>query len=165
MARAPARLSRDAQRSGQTIPDQFDPGHAEQDVGQRKEKPFGHYAMRLDPEPGAQHRERRQHQIGNPGLQGEHDFTMLHEALEDEDIVVEKHKQVRVIKTKDSHGVTIISGDELDDDTRAKLEKVLEEAGKDGEILFLDGSELGGDEQVHAKHEVRVIKKKTDVTN
>ena len=99
------------------------------------------------------------------GLQGEHDFTMLHEVHEDEDIVVEKHKQVRVIKTKDSHGVTIISGDELDDDTRAKLEKVLEEAGKDGEILFLDGSELGGDEQAHEKHEVRVIKKKTDVTN
>jgi ribosome-interacting GTPase 1 len=89
----------------------------------------------------------------------------LHEALEDEDVLVEKHKQVRVIKTNDSNGVTIISGDEIDGDTRAKLEKVLKEAGKDGEILFLDDSELSGDEQAHGKHEVRIIKKKIDVTN
>jgi len=99
------------------------------------------------------------------GMHGEHDFEMLHEVLEGEDVVVEKHKQVRVIKTNDSNGVTIISGDEIDDDTRAKLEKVLKEAGKDGEILFLDGSELSGDEQAHGKHEVRIIKKKIDVTN
>lgn len=99
------------------------------------------------------------------GLPGKHEFEMLHAAHEDEDIVVEKHKQVRVIKTNGSHGVTIISGDELDDDTRAKLEKVLKDAGKDGEILFLDGSELGGDEQAHEKHEVRIIKKKIDVTD
>ena len=99
------------------------------------------------------------------GMHGEHDFEMLHEILEGEDVVVEKHKQVRVIKTNDSNGVTIISGDEIDDDTRAKLEKVLKEAGKDGEILFLDGSELSGDEQAHGKHEVRIIKKKIDVTN
>ena len=99
------------------------------------------------------------------GMHGEHDFEMLHEALEDEDVVVEKHKRVHVIKTNDSNGVTIISGDEIDDDTRAKLEKVLKEAGKDGGILFLDGSELSGDEQVHERHEVRIIKKEIDVTN
>lgn len=99
------------------------------------------------------------------GMHGEHDFEMLHEALEDEDVIVEKHRQVRVIKTDGSQGVTIISGDEIDDDTRAKLEKVLKEAGKDGEILFLDGSELSGDEQAHGKHEVRIIKKEIDVTN
>jgi hypothetical protein len=99
------------------------------------------------------------------GMHGEHDFEMLHEALEDEDVVVEKHRQVRVIKTDDSHGVTIISGNEIDGDTRAKLEKVLKEAGKDGEILFLDGSELSGDEQAQGKHEVRIIRKEIDVTN
>jgi hypothetical protein len=59
------------------------------------------------------------------GMHGEHDFEMLHEVLKGEDVVVEKHKQVRVIKTNDSNGVTIISGDEIDDDTRATLEKVL----------------------------------------
>ncbi len=99
------------------------------------------------------------------GMHGEHDFEMSHEALEDEDVVVEKHRQVRVIKTDDSQGVTIISGDEIDDETRAKLEKVLKEAGKDGEILFLDGSELSGDEQAQGKHEVRIIRKEIDVTN
>ncbi len=99
------------------------------------------------------------------GMHGEHDFDRLHEVLEDEEAIVEKHKQVRIIKTDNSDGVTIISGDEIDDDTRARLEQVLKEAGKDGEILFLDGSELSGDEQAHGKHEVRIIKKKIDVTN
>ena len=99
------------------------------------------------------------------GMHGEHDFEVLHEILAGEDVVVEKHKQVRVIKTNDAHGVTIISGDEIDDNTRAKLEKVLKEAGKDGEVLFLDGSELSGDEQVHEKHELHIIKKEIDVTN
>ena len=98
-------------------------------------------------------------------MHGERDFEMLHEALEDEDVVVEKHKRVHVIKTNDSNGVTIISGDDIDDDTRAKLEKVLKEAGKDGEILFLDGSELSGDEQVHERHEVRIIKKEVEKKN
>jgi hypothetical protein len=99
------------------------------------------------------------------GMHDEHDFDRLHEVLEDEEAIVEKHKQVRIIKTDNSDGVTIISGDEIDDDTRARLEQVLKEAGKDGEILFLDGSELSGDEQAHGKHEVRIIKKKIDVTN
>ena len=42
---------------------------------------------------------------------------------------------------------TIIANDEIDDETRARLEDVLKEAGKDGEIMFIDGSEPGGDEQ------------------
>jgi len=98
-------------------------------------------------------------------MHGEHDFTMLHEAHGDEGIVIEKHKQVRMIKTKGAHGVTIISGDEIDDETRAALEKVLKDAGKDGEILFLDGNELSGDEQAHGVHEVHIIKKEIDVTD
>ena len=43
--------------------------------------------------------------------------------------------------------------------------KVLKEAGKDGEVLFIDGSELSGDERAERKHEVRIIKKEIDVTN
>lgn len=99
------------------------------------------------------------------GMHGEHDFDMMHKAHDVEDVVVGKHKQVRVFKTDKTHGVTIISGDAIDNDTRAKLERVLKEAGKDGEILFLDGSELSGDEQAHGVHDVRVIKKEIDVTN
>jgi hypothetical protein len=99
------------------------------------------------------------------GLHGEHEVTMLHEAHDDKNVVIRKHKQMRMIKTEDAHGVTIISGDEIDEETRAELEKVLKKAGKDGEILFLDGSELSGDEQAHGKHEVHIIKKEIDVTN
>jgi hypothetical protein len=90
------------------------------------------------------------------GMHGEHNV---------EDIVVEKHKQVRVIKSNNANGVTIISGDEIDATTRAALEKVLKDAGNDGEVLFLDGSELSGDERAHGRHEVRIIKKEIDATN
>ena len=96
------------------------------------------------------------------GLHDAHEFKMLHDAG---DMHVEKHKSVRVIKSHDANGVTIISGDEIDAETRAALEKVLKDAGKDGEVMFIDGSELSGDEQVHGKREVRVIKKEIDVTN
>ncbi len=99
------------------------------------------------------------------GLHGDHDFAMLHGAHDVDDVIVEKHKQVRVIKSHDTNGVTIITGDEIDADTRAALEKVLRDAGKDGDIVFIDGSEIGGGEQVHGNREVRIIKKEIDVTN
>ena len=83
----------------------------------------------------------------------------------DIDMDVEKTKKVRVIKTDDTADVTIISADEIDDETRAKLEQVLKDAGKDGEILVLDGSELDADAQAHHEHEVRIIKKKVEKTD
>ena len=89
----------------------------------------------------------------------------MHGSHEMDDVVVEKHKEVRMVRTHDEHGVTIISGDEIDDATRAALEKVLQDAGKDGEVLFIDGSELHGDEQAHEVREVRIIKKEIDATN
>lgn len=78
---------------------------------------------------------------------------------------IANHKQVRMIKTQDAHSVTIISGDEINEATRAALEKVLKDAGKDGDVLFIDGSELHGDEQAHGVREVRIIKKELDATN
>lgn len=99
------------------------------------------------------------------GMHGEHDVTMIHEAHHNEDVVVDLHKKVRVIKTDKGDGVTIISADEIDDATRAKLKEVFEDAGKDGEIVFIDGSELDGDEQAHGMREVRIIKKEIDGTN
>ena len=84
---------------------------------------------------------------------------------EDGNVVIEKSRQVRVIKTDDAAGVTIISADEIDDETRSKIEAVLKDAGKDGEILFIDGGELGGDAQAHGDHDVRIIKKKVEKTN
>jgi hypothetical protein len=91
--------------------------------------------------------------------------VFIHGEHESEDVMVESHKSVKIVKTHDSDGVTIISGDEIDEETRARLEEVLKDAGKDGKVMFLDGSELSGDEQAHGKHEVRIIKKKVDVTN
>lgn len=99
------------------------------------------------------------------GMHGEHDIAMLHKAHADENVVIEKHKQVRMIKTTGSDGVTIISGDEIDDATRAALERVLKDSGKDGDVVFIDGSELQGGEQAHGTREVRIIKKKIDVTD
>ena len=99
------------------------------------------------------------------GLHDDHEFAMLHGTRDMDDVIVEKHKQVRVIKSHDTNGVTIITGDEIDADTRAALEKVLRDAGKSGDIVFIDGSELGGGEQAHGNREVRVIRKEVDVTN
>ena len=99
------------------------------------------------------------------GLHGDHEFAMQHGTHDVDEVTVEKHKQVRVIKSHDKNGVTIIAGDEIDAETRAALEEVLRDAGKDGDIVFIDGSELGGGGQVHENREVRVIKKEIDVTN
>jgi hypothetical protein len=74
-------------------------------------------------------------------------------------------KNVRVIKTDDAADVTIISSDEIDQETRARIEAALREAGKDGEVLFLDGSDLHEDAQAHGEHDVRIIKKKVEKTN
>ena len=84
---------------------------------------------------------------------------------EDGDVVVEKSKRVKIIKTDDAADVTIISSDAIDKETRARIEAALKDAGKDGEILFIDGSELGSDAQAHGEHDVRIIKKKVEKTN
>jgi hypothetical protein len=82
----------------------------------------------------------------------------------DGEVIINKSKNVRIIKTDGSDGVTIISTSELDDETRAKLESVLKDAGKEGDVMFLDGSELHEDAQAHGDHEVRIIKKKVEKT-
>ncbi len=87
------------------------------------------------------------------------------DAAHDEHVVVEKHHKVHIVDTDVDVGVTIIAGDEIDADTRARIEQVLKESGNEGEILFIDGSELSGDERADRRHEVRIIKKEIDVTN
>ena len=88
-----------------------------------------------------------------------------HTAHKDGDVVVKTMKNVKVIKTDDAADVTIISSDELDEETRARIEEALREAGKDGEVVFLDGSELHCDAQAHGEHDVRIIRKKIEKTN
>lgn len=94
-------------------------------------------------------------------LHDDHKKVIVHEEHEDGNIVIEKHQNVKVIKTDDSSGVTIVSTDEIDDETRKKIKEALGDVA----VLFIDGSELSGDEQVHKKREVRIIKKEIDVTN
>lgn len=89
----------------------------------------------------------------------------IHEDGEDGEMVIKKTKNVRIIKSDDTAGVTIISSDAIDEKTRERLKEVLKDAGKDGEILFLDGTELSGSEAAHGKHEVRVIRKEAGATN
>lgn len=87
---------------------------------------------------------------------------MIHKMHKDGDVIVNKAHNVKIIKADSADGVTIISTNEIDDATRAKLEKVLKEAGAEGEVMFIDGSELHGDEQAGA-HGVHVIKKRVKV--
>ena len=89
----------------------------------------------------------------------------MHKIGEDGDVVIEKSKHVKIIKSDDAADVTIISSDEIDEETRARIETALKDAGTDGEILFIDGSELGSDAQAHGEHDVRIIKKKLETTN
>lgn len=90
-----------------------------------------------------------------------HEKLIVHEGHEDGNIVIKKHQNVKVIKTDDTSGVTVVSTNEIDDETRKKIKEAL----GDEAVLFIDGSELSGDEQVHEKREVRIIRKETDVTN
>ena len=103
------------------------------------------------------------HMLGDAA--GEHEIEIMHDGHETEDVIVKKHKKVHMIKTHSADGVTIISGDEIDDATRAKIEAALKEAGNDGDVVFIDGSEMSGEEQAHERREVRIIRKEIDVTD
>lgn len=90
---------------------------------------------------------------------------VVHKVGKDGEVIVEKSKRVKIIKADDTADVTIISSDEIDEETRARIQAVLKDAGKDGEIMFIDSSELGSDAQAHGEHNVRIIKKKVEKTN
>ena len=94
-----------------------------------------------------------------------HEGDGKHESHKDGEIVIKKMKNVKVIKTDDATDVTVISSGDIDDETRARIEEALRDAGNDGEVLFLDGSELSGKEQAHGEHDIRIIKKKIEKTN
>lgn len=70
-------------------------------------------------------------------------------------------RKIKMIKTDDDEGVTVISGAAIDEATRQKIRDVLLSAGHDSEVEFIDGSEL--DDGI--RKEVRVIRKEVDVTN
>ncbi len=90
---------------------------------------------------------------------------VVHKIGKDGEVIVEKSKRVKIIKTDEAADVTIISSDEIDAETRARIKAALKDAGKDGEVLFIDGSELGSDAQAHGEHDVRIIRKQVEKTN
>ena len=89
---------------------------------------------------------------------------VVHMKVDGDHKKTKKHKKVRMIKTDDDNGVTIISGKAIDEETRERIREVLESAGQQGEVVFIDSNELqaGG---AHGRQEVRIIKKEVDVTN
>ncbi len=87
----------------------------------------------------------------------------------DHDVVVESdkriEKRIKVIRDGDDEAVTIVSTGAIDEAKRARIEAALKEAGVEGEVLFLDGSELHEHGQAHARRELRIIRKEKDATN
>lgn len=96
------------------------------------------------------------------GHDGHHDLEMMAEHHAD---TVHKRKRVHMIRTEADDGVTVISGSELDETTRERIREVLRDAGKAGDVMFLDGSELHDGSGTHGHREVRIIRKETDKTN
>ncbi len=98
-------------------------------------------------------------------LHGSGDAHVVHMKVDDDHKKMKKHKQVRMIKTDDDNGVTVISGKAIDAATRQRIREVLESAGQDGEVVFIDSSELQAGGSADGRHEVRIIKKEVNVTN
>ncbi len=73
------------------------------------------------------------------------------------DVDVEILGDYSMMSSHDSSGVTIISGEALDASTQESIKAVLQSAGRDDEVIFIDGSS-GSD----GKH-VRVIRKKIEI--
>ncbi len=94
-----------------------------------------------------------------------HDAHVVHMNVDGDHKKMKKHKKVRMIKTDDDDGVTIISGKAIDEETRERIRELLQSAGQDGEVVFVDSSELTAGGGAHGRHEVRIIKKEVDVTN
>jgi hypothetical protein len=73
------------------------------------------------------------------------------------DVDVEIIGDHQMMSSHDIGGVTIISGEALDETTKESIKAVLQSAGRDDEVTFIDGGS-GPD----GKH-VRVIKKKIEI--
>jgi len=97
------------------------------------------------------------------GMHGEHDVEVLVDT--DEAMTGKRVKKVKIVKSGGPDGVTIISGSTIDAATRARIEEALGTAGHEGEVLYIDDESHDGMQQADGKREVRIIRKKVDVTN
>ena len=73
------------------------------------------------------------------------------------DVDVEILGGYSMMSSHDSSGVTIISGEALDASTKESIKAVLQSAGRDDEVIFIDGSGAAD-----GKH-VRVIRKNIEI--
>ncbi len=73
------------------------------------------------------------------------------------DVDVEILGDYSMMSSHDSGGVTIISGEALDASTKESIKAVLQSAGRDDEVIFIDGSSGSDGKQV------RVIRKKIEI--
>ena len=72
----------------------------------------------------------------------------------DIEIIGDQH----MMSSRDGSGVTIISGEPLDASTKESIKSVLISAGRDDDVIFIDGS--GGSDGRH----IKIIKKKIEIT-
>ena len=108
------------------------------------------------------------HDLPTPGdMHGEHSVEMLVDEVDSDVVVIKDVKNVKVIRSDNADGVTVISGSEIDPATRERITDALEASGQDGEIRYIDDSEfdVDADSQAHGRREVRIISKEVDVTN
>jgi hypothetical protein len=75
------------------------------------------------------------------------------------DIDIEVIGDHQLSTSHDADGVTIISGEPLDAATRESIKAVLQSAGRDDEVTFIDGS--GGSDGRH----IKIIKKRVEVVH
>ena len=88
--------------------------------------------------------------------------VFVHEGDHHSDVHVDKHvRSIKMIKTGDEEGITVISAQSISEAVRQKIRDALASEGIKGSVEFIDGGEFDGD----VEKEVRVIKKEIDVTN
>ena len=75
-------------------------------------------------------------------------------------------RKIRIVKIEGDdadNGVTVITGNSLDETTQQQIRDVLSSSGHTGEVTFIDANSAHGD---HASMErVHIIKQEVDVTN
>lgn len=80
----------------------------------------------------------------------------------DTDVVIDGTRKIKIIKSGDAYNVTIISGGAIDEATRQRIREALASSGEENEVEFIDSTEF---DATGTRKEVRVIRKKVDVTN
>jgi hypothetical protein len=93
-----------------------------------------------------------------PGM-GMHDTHMAFVDGGEMDIDVQVISDGHFMSSSGPAGVTIITDEALDESTKASIEAILQSAGRDDKVIFIDGS--GDSDGEH----VKIIRKRVEVVN